>query len=87
MAYFHLNQLPEAERDALEAEGIDPGHRQAPVHYLLAQIYEAEKDIPSASAELKKFLKINTDKQKSEEARNYLARLEGQAATRQPGAQ
>jgi tetratricopeptide (TPR) repeat protein len=87
MAYFHLNQLPEAERDALEAEGINRGHQEAPVHYLLAQIYEAKKDIASASAELKEFLKINTDKQKSDEAKNYLAKLEGQASARQPAAQ
>ena len=78
MAFFNLNQLPEAEKSAIEAEGIDRDHKEAPVHYLLAQIYEAKGDVASAIAELKQFLKVNQDKDKSEEAKQYLARLQSQ---------
>jgi tetratricopeptide (TPR) repeat protein len=85
-ALLNLNQLPEAERFALKAEGIDSSHHQAPVHYLLAQIYEAKKDIASAAAEVKQFLKLNTDQQKDDEARQYLANLEGQDSSKQSDA-
>lgn len=81
MAFFNLNQLPEAEKSALQAEGVDPAHKQAPVHYLLAQIYEAKGDIAAAVGEVKQFLKISQDKQKVQEAKQYLARLQAQ----QPG--
>jgi tetratricopeptide (TPR) repeat protein len=78
MAFFNLNKLPEAEKSALQAEGVDTEHKQAPVHYLLAQIYEAKGDVASAVAEVRQFLKINQDKQKTDEAKQYLAKLEAQ---------
>ena len=78
MAYFNLNQLPEAERNALQAEGIDGDHRDAAVHYLLAQIYEAKGDVGEAIAEVRQFLKVNQDKEKTDEAKQYLAKLEAQ---------
>jgi len=81
MAFFNLNKLPEAEHSALQAEGIDIEHKQAPVHYLLAQIYEAKGDVASAMAEVKQFLKINQDKQKVEEAKQYLVKLEAQQSS------
>jgi tetratricopeptide (TPR) repeat protein len=76
MAFFNMNKLPEAERSALTAEGIDREHHQPSVHYLLAQIYEAKGDIASAAAELKQFLKFNQDKLRTDEAKHYLAKLE-----------
>jgi tetratricopeptide (TPR) repeat protein len=76
MAFLNLNQLADAEKNAIQAEGFDKNHLQAPVHYLLAQIYEAKGDIASASAEIKQFLKVNTDKEKNDEAKQYLAKLE-----------
>lgn len=78
MAYFNLHRLGEAERSALQAEGSDVGRHQASVHYLLAQIYEAKGDLGAATAELRQFLKINQDKQKGDEARQYLAKLQSQ---------
>jgi len=80
MAYFNLNQLPEAEKSALQAEGVDQQHHDAPVHYLLAQIYEAKGDVAAAIAEVRQFLKVNQDKQKVEEAKQYLAKLEARQA-------
>ena len=78
MAFFNKNQLPEAEKSALEAEGIDTNHREATVHYLLAQIYEAKGDVAAAVAEIRQFLKVNQDKQRTEEAKQYLAKLQAQ---------
>lgn len=86
IALFNLNQLPEAEKTALQAEGIDTLHRNATVHYLLAQIYEAKGDLASAMAEVKQFLKINPDKEKTDEAKQYLAKLEGQDSPKQEAA-
>jgi len=86
IALFNLNQLPEAEKTALQAEGIDTQHHDASVHYLLAQIYEAKGDFASAVAEVKQFLKINPDKEKTDEAKQYLAKLEGQDAPKQEAA-
>lgn len=80
MAYFNLNQLPEAERSALQAEGVDAEHHDATIHYLLAQIYDAKGDVASAIAEVRQFLKVNQDKQKTDEAKQYLAKLEAQRA-------
>ena len=78
MAFFNLKQFPEAEKSAIEAEGIDSEHKEAPVHYLLAQIYEAKGDVASAIAEVRQFLKLNQDKEKGEEAKQYLAKLQAQ---------
>jgi tetratricopeptide (TPR) repeat protein len=78
MAFYNLNKLPEAEKSAIEAEGIDTEHREAPVHYLLAQIYDAKGDEAAAISELRQFLKFNQDKEKAEEAKQYLAKLQAQ---------
>lgn len=80
IALFNLNRLPEAEKTALQAEGIDTQRRDASVHYLLGQIYEAKGDLASAVAEVKQFLKMNSDKVREEEAKQYLAKLQGQDA-------
>ncbi|HVB56225.1 MAG TPA: tetratricopeptide repeat protein [Candidatus Acidoferrales bacterium] len=77
-ALFKLDKLGEAEKEALLAAGMDRDHRQVAVHYLLAQIYGAKGDIASATAELHQFLKVNNDRQKSDEARQYLAKLVAQ---------
>jgi hypothetical protein len=47
---------------------------------LLAQIYEAKGDVAAAIAEVRQFLKVNQDKQKVEEAKQYLAKLEARQA-------
>jgi len=75
-AFFNTNKLPEAERSALMAEGMDRDHRQPTIHYLLAHIYEAKGDIASATAEAKQYLKFNQDKLKADQAKQYLAKLQ-----------
>jgi tetratricopeptide (TPR) repeat protein len=81
MAYFNMNKLPEAERSGLVAERMDGEHHQPSVHFLLAHIYEAKGDIASATAEVKQFLKFNQDKLRTDEAKQYLAKLESPQTT------
>jgi len=44
VAYLHLNQLSEAQTNALEAVRVDKAHHQTPSCLLLAQIYKAENN-------------------------------------------
>jgi tetratricopeptide (TPR) repeat protein len=81
VAWFRLNKLTAAEKDALMAAGMDRDHHHAAVYYLLAQIYEAKGDLASATAQLRQFLKTNNDRQKSDEAKEYLAKLQAQERT------
>jgi tetratricopeptide (TPR) repeat protein len=76
LANFHLNQLPEAETNGLKAEEIARAHPHAAIYYLLAMIYEAKGNAGAATDELKQYLKLTTDKQKVENAKQYLAMLE-----------
>ncbi len=61
IAYFNLNQLPEAQDGALQAEAIDRDHHEPLVQYLLAQIYEAEHDSAAATAHLREYQKLAPD--------------------------
>jgi hypothetical protein len=82
VAYFHIYKLPEAQKSALEAIGIDREHRQPGLHFLLAQIYAEEGDLVNATAQVQQFLKFNNDRQNEETARHYLAKLESQQAAK-----
>lgn len=78
MALFNLNKLGEAEKAGTIASGLDTSNHQPAVHFLLAQIYAAEGDLASAKAEIKQFLKVNSDREESDAAKQYLAKLEAQ---------
>ncbi len=41
MAYFHLNNLVDAQKSALKAAEMDVNHNYLPIYFLLAQIYAA----------------------------------------------
>jgi tetratricopeptide (TPR) repeat protein len=75
IAYFNLNQLSEAESSALKAEEIDREHYEPLLQLLLAQIYEAKKDLADAASHLRKYLRLApstqaSDKLKMDEAQN-----------------
>ena len=57
-AYLNLRKLPEAEKSALRALEIDKNNADPRVHFLLAQIYEAEKDLVNEAAQLREYLKF-----------------------------
>jgi tetratricopeptide (TPR) repeat protein len=58
LAYFHLHQLPAAEKSALHAVEDSRQDQRPEVHYLLAKIFEAENNRVSEAAELRQFLKL-----------------------------
>ena len=51
MAYFYLNNLVDAQQNALQAAQIDLNHNYLPLYFLLAQIYAAQGDKAAAAAE------------------------------------
>ena len=81
VAYYRTQRLAEAEKNALEAAGVDGDHGGAPIYFLLAQIYEAEGKSDLAAAQIRHFLKLSPDRKTSTEARQYLAELQRQQAT------
>ncbi len=76
IAYFNLNQLPEAEKRALKAEEIDRNHREPMVQFLLAQIYEAKHNPTDAASHLREYLELVPDSQGSDFLREHLAEIQ-----------
>jgi tetratricopeptide (TPR) repeat protein len=81
MAYFYLNNLVDAEKDALQAAEIDVSHNYLPLYFLLAQIYAAQGDTVAAAAQLREALKNHNDPAQEDVARRYLAKLEAVPTT------
>jgi tetratricopeptide (TPR) repeat protein len=73
IAYCNLNQLPEAENNALKAEVIDRNHYEPLLQFLLAQIYEAKHDSADAASHLREYLKLAPDSQDSDNLKKDLA--------------
>jgi len=82
LAHFHLYNLQEAQKSALQAIAIDSQHRQPGLYFLLAQIYGEQGDVPDAAAQIKLFLKYNNDKQDKDTARQYLAKLQSEQSSK-----
>ena len=74
-AYFGLHRLPEAEKNALKAIGVDKGNREPRAHFLLAQIYEIERKPDAEADQLKEYLKSATDPQEVAMVKKYLTEL------------
>ena len=81
MAYFYLNNLVEAQKDALGAAQVDLNHNYLPLYFLLAQIYAAQGDRAAAAGELRAALKNHNDPAQEDVARRYLAKLETPVTT------
>ena len=81
MASFYLNNLVDAQQNALQAAEIDLNHNYLPLYFLLAQIYAAQGDKVSAAAQLRVALKNHNDPAQEEIAKRYLAKLETAATT------
>ncbi len=81
MASFYLNNLVDAQKDALQASEIDLNHNYLPLYFLLAQIYAAQGDKVAAAAQLRLALKNHNDPKLEEIAKNYLAKLEAPDTT------
>jgi predicted negative regulator of RcsB-dependent stress response len=81
MASFYLNNLVDAQKNALQAAEIDLNHNYLPLYFLLAQIYAAQGDKVAAAAQLRVALKNHNDPAQEEVAKRYLAKLETAATT------
>jgi tetratricopeptide (TPR) repeat protein len=78
-ANFNLHNLPKAEQSALRAIDIDRSNRDPRVHFLLAQIYEAEGNPTNEAAQLREYLKYATDPDDVAMVTSYLSALDQQA--------
>ena len=58
-AAFYKQDLPSAERNALDAAGADNNHQLPEVELLLARIYSAMKKSDEAAARVRKYLKFS----------------------------
>jgi tetratricopeptide (TPR) repeat protein len=63
IAYLNLNQLPEAQQQALKAEEIDKDHREPLIQFLLAQIYQVKHDSANAVSSFRTYRKLVADSQ------------------------
>jgi tetratricopeptide (TPR) repeat protein len=81
-AFFHLKNIVEAKKSALQASEMDVNHNNGPLSFLLAQIYAAEGDKTGAEAQLRLILKRHTDRRQEDAAKQFLAKLESQADTK-----
>ena len=77
VAYFHMSNLDEAMKSAQLAQQSDSKRSEPFISMLIAQIYERQGNKASAISELQQLLKHHTDKNQEEQARQYLAKLEG----------
>ncbi|HEX3375444.1 MAG TPA: hypothetical protein VHS29_01200 [Candidatus Acidoferrales bacterium] len=81
MANFYLKKLSEAHKDALRAADIEVNHNYLPLYFLIAQMYAAEGDRPTAAAQLREALKHHNNPDQDNVARRYLAKLEAVETT------
>jgi len=58
-AAFHHQDLPAAERNALDAAGADINHQMPEIELLLARIYSAMKKSDEATTQVRNYLKFN----------------------------
>lgn len=78
IAHFHLYNLPEAQKNALQAIAIDTEHHQPGLYFLLAQIYGEQGDVTDATLQIRQFLKYNVVRQDKDAAKQYLVQLQSQ---------
>ena len=74
-ANLKLHQLRDAEKSALKAIEIDRNHTDPRVHFVLAQIYEAEGERDRETAELHEYLKFASPSEAAV-VKQYLSELE-----------
>jgi tetratricopeptide (TPR) repeat protein len=76
IAHFHLYNLPEAQKNVLQAIAIDSEHHQPGLYFLSAQIYGEQGDVDDAAAQIRQFLKLSNGRQDKDAAKRYLAELQ-----------
>jgi len=77
-AYFHLNDLADAKKNALQSAEMDITRNEVPLDLLMAQIYDAEGDARDATDRLKAILKRHASGPEEDAAKKLLAKIESQ---------
>jgi tetratricopeptide repeat protein len=83
-ANLNLHRLPAAEKSGLRAVEIDRDHHEPRIHFVLAQIYEAEGDFVREIAQLREYLQYCDNRADAEMVERYLSELERLNATSSP---
>jgi tetratricopeptide (TPR) repeat protein len=78
-ANLNLHRLDEAEKNGLRALEIDKDKNDPRVHFLMAQIYEAKRDLVGEAAQLREYLKYASDPQEVAMVKQALADVEKRA--------
>jgi tetratricopeptide (TPR) repeat protein len=81
-ALYHMHNLADAKKSALQAAEIDVDHTNVLLYFLTAQIYEAEGDKAEAAAQVRQILKHHVDREQENAAKQYLANLESDEQAR-----
>jgi tetratricopeptide (TPR) repeat protein len=79
-ANLKLHDLAAAEKSGLRAVDIDRDHREPRVHFVLAQIYEAQGDAANEAAQLREYLKYSDSATDAAMVEQFLTKLEKQTA-------
>ena len=82
IAHFHLYNLPEAQKNVMQAITIDTDHHQPGLYFLLAQIYGEQGDVADAEVQIRLFLKYNNVRQDKDAAKQYLATLQSEQSAK-----
>ena len=80
-ANLNLHDLVSAEKSALRAVAADPDHHEPRVHFVLAQVYEAERDPANEALQLRQYLKYSRQGPDAALVEQYLAALEKKGST------
>jgi len=86
IAEFNLKQLDKAETNALRAESLDKLHSEPRVEVLLAAIYNAKRDYPSAAEHYRAYIKLVPNGPLTEHVKLDLAKTEEMAKSQPPHA-
>jgi tetratricopeptide (TPR) repeat protein len=78
-ANLNLHRLEDAEKNGLRALEIDKNNSDPRVHFLMAQIYEAKRDLAAEASQLREYLKYASDPQEVAMVKQALAAVEKRA--------
>jgi tetratricopeptide (TPR) repeat protein len=81
LASFYIGQMPQAEENALEALKEGGSEQKAPLHWLLAKIYEAKGDRFEEAAQLREYLKLAPHAPGAPLARKILQEIKSERTT------
>jgi outer membrane protein assembly factor BamD (BamD/ComL family) len=76
VAHYNLGHMDVAERSALRAQKLDPGHHLTQVELLLGRILIAKKDYPGAITRMNAYLQLYPNAEDANDVRKQVSALE-----------